>query len=235
MRGKSVAVGLAASTGFALPNRIFDWVARRVESGNPAATLDRFFRSVHVKDLRAIIVIALGAVLVVLVVGLPLTLENEIYELYMDGGNVASTITHAANADGHARSTLADAPPASSPSAAAKVLHILVASTRFALATLHVSFATLASFFTFFGPTLAAFGALVAWAYQTGSARLGVVDLFACEISTLCRVTTVLDAVTGMINRLDTPTLCKDAGTASAGSAAPESAPPARDFTSPEP
>ena len=32
------------------------------------------------------------------------------------------------------------------------------------------------------------FGAMFAWAYQTGSARLGVVDLFACEIGTLCRV-----------------------------------------------
>jgi hypothetical protein len=36
---------------------------------------------------------------------------------------------------------------------------------------------------------------LLAWAYQTGSARLGVVDLFACEIATLCRVTVVVDAV----------------------------------------
>ena len=35
--------------------------------------------------------------------------------------------------------------------------------------------------------------AVIAWAYQRGSARLGVVDLFACEISTLCRVATVVD------------------------------------------
>ncbi len=50
-------------------------------------------------------------------------------------------------------------------------------------------------FLTVFGPILAAAGAIIAWAYQAGSARLGVVDLFACEISTLCRVTTVVDAV----------------------------------------
>jgi hypothetical protein len=37
-------------------------------------------------------------------------------------------------------------------------------------------------------PVATVFGAVLAWAYQTGSARLGVVDLFACEISTLCRV-----------------------------------------------
>jgi hypothetical protein len=30
--------------------------------------------------------------------------------------------------------------------------------------------------------------ATVAWCYQTGSSRLGIVDLIACEISTLCRI-----------------------------------------------
>ncbi|QUD88933.1 hypothetical protein [Phenylobacterium montanum] len=50
-------------------------------------------------------------------------------------------------------------------------------------------------FLTFFGPILAGVGAVVAWAYQTASARLGVVDLFACEISTLCRVVAVVDTV----------------------------------------
>jgi hypothetical protein len=47
-------------------------------------------------------------------------------------------------------------------------------------------------FWTFIAPGLAVFGAIVSWAYQLGSARLGVVDLFACEISTLCRVATVV-------------------------------------------
>ncbi len=50
-------------------------------------------------------------------------------------------------------------------------------------------------FCTFFAPVLALVGAIVAWAYQVGSARLGVVDLFACEISTLCRVSAALDSV----------------------------------------
>jgi hypothetical protein len=45
------------------------------------------------------------------------------------------------------------------------------------------------------GPFIGAVGAIgcgvLAWTYQTGSARLGVVDLFACEIATLCRVAAV--------------------------------------------
>jgi hypothetical protein len=36
---------------------------------------------------------------------------------------------------------------------------------------------------------------VLTWTYQTGSARLGVVDLFACEIATLCRVSTIVDMV----------------------------------------
>jgi hypothetical protein len=50
-------------------------------------------------------------------------------------------------------------------------------------------------FLYLFAPTFAVFGTVLTWAYQVGSARLGVVDLFACEIDTLCRVTTVIDMV----------------------------------------
>jgi hypothetical protein len=38
---------------------------------------------------------------------------------------------------------------------------------------------------------LASLGGIIAWCYQTGSARLGIVDLFACEITTLCRIWTI--------------------------------------------
>jgi hypothetical protein len=34
-------------------------------------------------------------------------------------------------------------------------------------------------------------GGIIAWCYQTGSARLGIVDLFSCEITTLCRICTI--------------------------------------------
>jgi hypothetical protein len=58
-------------------------------------------------------------------------------------------------------------------------------------------------FLTFFGPILAGVGAVIAWAYQAGSARLGVVDLFACEISTLCRVTSVVDTVRARVEQFN--------------------------------
>lgn len=56
-----------------------------------------------------------------------------------------------------------------------------------------------AAFLRIFGPTLALFGIILAWAYQRGSNRLGIVDLFACEIDTLCRVVTVIDMVRQLV------------------------------------
>lgn len=83
----------------------------------------------------------------------------------------------------------------------------------------------LANFLYVLGPVLAVFGGVLAWAYQVGSARLGVVDLFACEISTLCRITTVLDTVQRLENKFD---LCVPA------SSGGDSAAPALQFTSQE-
>lgn len=51
----------------------------------------------------------------------------------------------------------------------------------------------------FIGAVLLASGWIMAWVYQTGSKRLGVVDLFACEIVTLCRVGTIMDVVPRLI------------------------------------
>jgi hypothetical protein len=48
---------------------------------------------------------------------------------------------------------------------------------------------------TFIGAVGAVGCGVLAWTYQAGSARLGVVDLFACEIATLCRVFAVADVV----------------------------------------
>jgi hypothetical protein len=56
-----------------------------------------------------------------------------------------------------------------------------------------------AAFLRIFGPTVALFGVILAWAYQRGSNRLGIVDLFACEIDTLCRVVTVIDMVRQLV------------------------------------
>jgi hypothetical protein len=56
-------------------------------------------------------------------------------------------------------------------------------------------FSALRGFVVFYTPVLGIFGAVLAWAYQAGSARLGIVDLFACELDTLCRVALVVDSV----------------------------------------
>jgi hypothetical protein len=51
-------------------------------------------------------------------------------------------------------------------------------------------------------------GAIMAWAYQAGSKRLGVVDLFACEITTLCRVGTVVGMIRHLANAFEARALC---------------------------
>jgi hypothetical protein len=60
-----------------------------------------------------------------------------------------------------------------------------------------LAFAAVADSGAFIGAIGAAGCGVLAWTYQSGSARLGVVDLFACEIATLCRVA----AVVGMVER----------------------------------
>jgi hypothetical protein len=60
----------------------------------------------------------------------------------------------------------------------------------------------IAAFIGLFATVFAVVGAICAWAYKVGSARLGVVDLFACEISTICRVATLLDTVGRFMDRI---------------------------------
>jgi hypothetical protein len=93
--------------------------------------------------------------------------------------------------------------------------------------SLHLVFAVAGTFLPIFVPVLAVFGVILAWAYQVGSVRLGVVDLFACEISTLCRVTTIVDTVRRYVEKFDHGPPAKPAGTR-----APN--PPAHQFTSQE-
>ena len=65
-------------------------------------------------------------------------------------------------------------------------------------------FAAVADSGVFIGAIGALGCGLLAWTYQTGSARLGVVDLFACEIATLCRVAAVTDMVPRFIRLFGT-------------------------------
>ncbi|HTR86858.1 MAG TPA: hypothetical protein VMI56_20420 [Reyranella sp.] len=79
---------------------------------------------------------------------------------------------------------------------------------------------TITDVLTIVAPIVAVLGAVIAWAYQAGSARLGVVDLFACEISTICRVTTVIDVARHQTGEYDqhSPAKPRDGGPASAPS-----------------
>jgi hypothetical protein len=154
------------------PKRLLKPFARLLQTGNPAATVDRLFCSQHVTDLRLIIAFALIAVLLVLGIGLPLSFESSIVSQWPT---------------------------------------IVTRKTDWTL--IRIGFTALNNFLTFFTPVLAVFGAILAWAYQVGSARLGVVDLFACEISTLCRVATVVDTVRRCIDVFEQGPPAEPAGT----------------------
>jgi hypothetical protein len=49
------------------------------------------------------------------------------------------------------------------------------------------------------GAIVAVGGAVGSWVYRTASTRLGIVDLFASEITTLCRVGTIVDMISHSI------------------------------------
>ena len=57
---------------------LLNLIARRLQTGDPAATVDRLFSSQHVRDLQLIVAVAFTAVVLVLVLGLPLVVENEL-------------------------------------------------------------------------------------------------------------------------------------------------------------
>jgi hypothetical protein len=58
-----------------------------------------------------------------------------------------------------------------------------------------LAFSAIADSGVFIGAVGAAGCGVLAWTYQSGSVRLGVVDLFASEIATLCRVAAISDMV----------------------------------------
>jgi hypothetical protein len=54
-------------------------------------------------------------------------------------------------------------------------------------------------------PAIPLYGLVLGWTYQAASKRLGIVDLFACEIATLCRVGTIFDIGDRYVKRYDKP------------------------------
>lgn len=151
--------------------RLLKPIARLLQTGEPSATVDRLFKSDHVTDLQSIIAFAFFVILLVFIIGLPLSIENQVQSQW-------SKIAHART----------------------KWIYV------------HIAFAASSSFLTFFAPVFAVFGAVIAWAYQVGSARLGVVDLFACEISTLCRVAAIVDTVHSWVVRFGDGPAAESAG-----------------------
>ena len=147
----------------------FTWVLHWLKTGNPAATIDRFFESQHVHDLRFIVGITLGLFVIIaacLLLGSPYETDSSRAQIVVinTSGQVAGT-----------PGSYSTGGTTTTPDHG--VLKVVVA------------------FFTGLTTVVAVAGAICAWAYKTGSARLGVVDLFACEISALCRVTLVTDFI----------------------------------------
>jgi hypothetical protein len=60
------------------------------------------------------------------------------------------------------------------------------------------AFPTAASFLS---PAIPITGGVLAWAYLSAATRLGVVDLFACEIGTVCRVGTIFEIGDNYVKR----------------------------------
>jgi hypothetical protein len=57
---------------------LLNLLAGRLQTGDPAATVDRLFSSQHVKDLQLIVAVAFMAAVLILLLRLPLFVENEL-------------------------------------------------------------------------------------------------------------------------------------------------------------
>lgn len=139
-----------------------------------SSTLFRFFRSKHVRDLKLIAALALAV----------LSIH---FFLAVFFGLLSVTNTPAKGASGAAMQSPATGTPNAAPQAAASNSEQKPARSENA-ASGFFSFVV-----THFGSALPIYDVIMGWAYQSASKRLGIVDLFACEIGTLCRVGTIFD------------------------------------------
>ena len=134
-----------------------------------ASTLLRFFRSQHVRDLKLIFAAALLVFLTHLAIVLLVGVGEAIHAYFVPAKELAT-------------------PP---------WLGLLFPQEEPPPSVWNKLFTALSGFFSFtikyIGPGIPIYGAIVGWAYLSASARLGVVDLFASEIGTLCRVGTIFD------------------------------------------
>lgn len=56
---------------------------------------------------------------------------------------------------------------------------------------------------TWIGTLFVVGSGVIAWAYRSAATRLGVVDLFACEIGTLCRVSVIFDVAKRFVEQYE--------------------------------
>jgi hypothetical protein len=202
--------------------RILLWPLERLlpERDSPessAATVMRLFESAHVKDLRLIAGIALALALYGSVAVFLLSLESVIVSDLLPRSSApipaeaASTAAapsplgaiETSRAVGAADATRAVGNPKFAKSAKA-VRAAQHWQKRDFWTILHLVLGGFGKFLKNFAAPLGVLSAVIAWAYQRGSARLGVVDLFACEISTLCRVATLVDTAKRCIEDYET-------------------------------
>jgi hypothetical protein len=176
-----------------------DAIAFRLRTGNQAATLDRLLSSRHVKDLQLIVVVAFTALVLVFLFGLPLVVGNEL--LSSAPSTVQLEVANKVAIEVPSSLPIVVEYKPISPASSS----VWAAIFNRAMYVLRAVFAGTGKFFAFFVPVLGVVGAVIAWAYQSGSARLGVIDLFACEISSLCRVATVVDTARRYAGKFDQP------------------------------
>jgi hypothetical protein len=160
--------GLFSGFSFSALWKATGWVAdAKLSAEESASTLFRFFRSRHVRDLKLIfaiaLIICLSHIALVLLIGV-LDAVNSVLFPPERPHLVPWTLLYSMPKD----------PPGWE--------RAFTASSDF------ISFVA-----KYIGPGLPVYGIIIAWAYQSASKRLGIVDLFACEIGTLCRVGTIFD------------------------------------------
>ena len=148
-------------------------LARRLRTGDEHATLNRLFVSRHVKDLQLIVAVSIFAVVVAAGFDILLSLVNLLEQKL----------------------------PQFKPSGSEGVVFFLYLMKYGIRVTLSFLGELITMTPIVMAPVLSVVGAILAWAYLAGSARLGVVDLFACEISTICKVVTVIDAIQRHVGR----------------------------------
>lgn len=156
----------------------------QLTAAEASSTLFRFFRSNHVADLQLIAVSAAFVFLMhCLFVLVFVVLLGPVYHF------VTHLLVHLLHLFEH------PLPAAASDGAiAARLWHgIEVLLGMFDRSVNVLGSHILPALTTYIGPAIPICGGVIAWAYLSAATRLGVVDLFACEIRTLCRVSTAFD------------------------------------------